>query len=97
MKDCCGSVNLPPKLLQNVIHFVHHLLADGASRLDGLEAFQKLKSSVGTAQLPAHVQRPMSEQIPIFMGAGSCNTAVNLVGCLMPVIKDVQVAKSFLL
>ena len=57
MKDCCGSVNLPPELLQNVIHFVHHLLADGASGLDGLEAFQKLKGSVGTAQLPAHVQK----------------------------------------
>jgi len=57
VEDCCGGVNLPPELLQNVIHFVHHLLADGASRLDGLKAFQKFKGSVSTAQLPAHVHR----------------------------------------
>lgn len=57
VEDCCGRVNLSPKLLQNVIHFVHHLLADGASGLDGLEALQKFKGSVSTAQLPAHVHR----------------------------------------
>ena len=57
VEDCCGSINLPPELLQNVIHFVHHLLADGASGLDGLEALQKLKGSVSAAQLPAHEQR----------------------------------------
>lgn len=96
MEDCCGGVNLPPELLQNVVHFVHHLLADGASGLDGLKAFQKLKGCVGTAQLPAHVQRLISEQVPT-LGCSSCNTAVNLTGYRMHVIKGVQVAEPLLL
>ena len=38
VEDCCGGINLPPELLQNVIHLVHHLLPNGAPGLDGLEA-----------------------------------------------------------
>lgn len=53
VEDGCGSVDLPPKLLQDVIHLVHHLLADSPSGLDGLEALQKFKSSISTAQFSA--------------------------------------------
>ena len=48
MEDCCGGVNLPPELLQDIIHFIHHLLANSAPGLDRLETLQKLKSSIST-------------------------------------------------
>lgn len=53
VKDCCGGINLPPELLQNVIHLVHHLLPDSTPGLDGLEALKQLKSSISAAQLPS--------------------------------------------
>ena len=53
VEDCCGGINLPPELLQNVIHLVHHLLPDSAPGLDGLEALQQLKGSISAAQLPS--------------------------------------------
>ena len=57
VEDCCCCIDLPPELLQDVVHLVHHLLPDSASRLDGFEAFQQLKCSVSTPQLPAGVQQ----------------------------------------
>ena len=69
VEDGCGSVNLPPELLQDVIHLVHHLLADSPSGLDGLEALQKFKSSISTAQFSARQQgRAMRSRAPSFLG-----------------------------
>lgn len=59
MEDCCSGVDLPPELLQNVIHLVHHLLPDSPPGLDGLEALQQLKGSISAAQLPGMYIRSM--------------------------------------
>ena len=34
VEDGCSGINLAAELLQNVIHLVHHLLANGSSGLD---------------------------------------------------------------
>ena len=66
VEDCCCCVDLPPELLQDVIHLIHHLLPDSASRLDGFEAVQQLKCSISTSQLPAgeHQQKSLQHQEP---------------------------------
>ena len=63
VKDCCGGVNLPPKLLQNVIHLIHHLLPDGTPGLDGFEALEQLESSIGATQLPSMCKSSMSQHV----------------------------------
>lgn len=59
VEDCCGGINLPPELQQNVVHLVHHLLPDSAPGLDRLEALQQLKGSVSAAQLPSRYTKRM--------------------------------------
>ena len=81
VEDCCGGVDLPPELLQDIIHLVHHLLADCPSGLDGLEALQKFKSSISTAQFPASQQGRAVRSRAASLLATSLHSSHSIVTC----------------
>lgn len=72
MKDCCSGVNLPSELLQDVIHLIHHLLANGPSRLNRLETLQELKGSISTAQFPEYTKPEVAQQSAMTTKMHSC-------------------------